>query len=113
MNREIKFRIWDKIKNQWNPYTEITQVGNLNIAEDNWQIPMQYTGLKDKNGKEIYEGDIIKGFDFTAKVYWNIYQASFQIKTSNNGGAFLNEEYMSNFEIVGNIFENPELLKMI
>jgi len=52
--REIKFRAWDKdLHKMYNKWTVIPD-------DDRSHILMQYTGLKDKNGKEIYEGDIVK-----------------------------------------------------
>ena len=65
--REIKFRVWCKNKNEWeSDYWHLTPDGqmidvlhNQPLKHDN-HVLMQYTGLKDKNGKEIYEGDIVK-----------------------------------------------------
>lgn len=113
--REIKFRAWDKIKKSmmyrfaispdakvvgWNGFKEAwTRVEN----EDDY-ILMQYTGLKDKNGVEIYEGDIVamtlsKGsaVEFLTGSYWF-------------GGKPL-WEYHDLCEVIGNIYETPELLQ--
>lgn len=76
----------------------------------------QYTGVKDKNGKEIYEGDILKFSEVdTAIVEWNEKYAYFMIKPIQDyyfdsdvlGHAI---EY-SKVEVIGNIYDNPELLK--
>jgi uncharacterized phage protein (TIGR01671 family) len=77
-------------------------------------IIMQYTGLKDKNGKEIYEGDIVNwGKKINGDVYYSsgrywvrdFYQA-YQDEVSDAFG-----EGLATLEVVGNIYENPELLK--
>ena len=73
---------------------------------------MQYTGLKDKNGKEIYEGDIVIHYSKMHKIIFNAEEARFVLRddefeleipfTNNNN---------KRMEIVGNIYENPELIK--
>jgi uncharacterized phage protein (TIGR01671 family) len=88
-------------------------------------VLMQYTGLKDKNGKEIYEGDVIQlkeykcdKEDFYNATYQISYEApSFVAKAIVSSvfvkGALIhiNEHYMSFIEVIGSIYENPELLK--
>ena len=73
----------------------------------------QYTGLKDKNGKEIYEGDILKNKrEENFKLYWNEEMCAFYLQNIS----WLSEDTpvefhrIENFEIIGNIFENKELL---
>jgi len=98
--------------------------GNINEAfVDSGNPIMQFTGLKDKNGKDIYEGDILSNdryADELRQVIWNdvgalfqtVYFRAIQIRTS--GGRFPNSMPLDtdwHFEIIGNIYQNPELLK--
>ena len=107
MNREIKFRVW---KNN-----TMLQVGDgvlkeIYFDENNWNedkdgVLMQYIGLKDKNGKEIYEGDIL------------LDDAKIPLKCFYDNGKFMagisyaSQEWFSECESIGNIFENKDLLK--
>lgn len=74
---------------------------------------MQSTGLKDKNGKEIFEGDVVLVLDSPYTVFYNIKEGSYQLEPHDERWVI---DYMSNFsseenfEIVGNIYENKEYL---
>lgn len=119
--RIIKFRVWDKDTISGRPqmvYWKTDYAGGCN--DDFWEKYgdkhlMQYTGLKDKNGKEIYEGDIIEtknSYKFVVK--WNDYCAmwaldgieGFMMKLPD--GSILPQNECC--KVIGNIFENPELL---
>jgi hypothetical protein len=105
--RPIKFRIWDKKLKMMIPIRE------LKFREDGkgYKYLMQYTGLKDKNGKEIYEGDII---DFAGlKPIEIIYEETrFRTKMYNSEPINLTNKGCEEFaEVIGNIYQNKELLE--
>jgi uncharacterized phage protein (TIGR01671 family) len=76
----------------------------------------QYTWLKDKNGKEIYEGDILKwSWEETFEVYFDEQHAQYRVKKKLNEDIYSDREidyyWFNKIEIIWNIYENPELIK--
>ena len=110
MNREIKVRAWDKPNKQMRGPWEVWYIPeNMNFEL------MQFTGLNDKNGKEIYEGDIVEMNGWVAQIVWSGFTSSFMYekpaKRSGNVDDFLWQSY-AGMKVIGNIMENPELLKV-
>lgn len=150
--RELKFRVWDKktkkmrqlanivfnagfgvepndntIKLIWVKGKDIIEDKDIQIQrEDNFEL-MQFTGLHDKNGKEIYEGDILqqvhyvfsndeydhKGFKkLIIQVLWGQKEAAFIFKVIKKIDIEMPKDYKEPYrEVIGNIYENPDLLK--
>lgn len=108
MTREIKFRIWAPEEKRIYGNATIKQyieAPGVVIPEGEEKYIMQYTGLKDKDGFEIYEGDIVMhpSSNFPTEVF---------IAAGVTQPFDYSGEHSSEFEILGNIYENPELLKL-
>lgn len=127
--REIKFRAWHNV--DWVMYynhsvcltidgvvTYLDKSGIWQEDEDKSIITlMQFTGLKDKNGKEIYEGDIIS-YDqhyttdklINLKVEWDNNNCFYRGYYGKDTGHSLNNFASKHYEVIGNIYETPELI---
>ena len=125
MNRQLKFRAWDGISMlDWDKvktsFSDIIEVANFEV--------MQYTGLKDKNGKEIYEGDILCNDQYNTwewrgvvKFSHGVFGAEWlsNVKSQSMVGSWgqkhnlrkLDDDILERQIIIGNIFENPQLLQ--
>jgi len=137
--REIKFRAWDLNKKvmvydgdtKWEPKAYPVLVTNKGISycikkdyksEDDFEFDvnawndielMENTGLHDKNGKEVFEGDIVKTYDGDLfEIFWNENHAglSFKRLTGIRNGEMTWHILLFGGEVVGNIYENPNLL---
>lgn len=119
-----KFRAWDKTHKKLGLIDADMQDGYfqsvkiLDEDEDDWQesenfILMQFTGLKDKNGTEIFEGDVVRLLDSLYTVFYDSEKGSYRLKPHDDRWVV---DYMSNFshggnfEVVGNICEGKEYL---
>ena len=136
-NRVIKFRAWDKIKKTMLAEFTVEHFTQENYLPDNLATDlewMQFTGLLDKNGKEIYEGDIVKYKDLFDEegnigyIYWEaptyvmrdkirdekipIYKGGEgHIRQWSDGtNDWCSIENIESIEIIGNIYENKELI---
>lgn len=133
--REIKFRAWVILENKMymNVQRAYDTLGKID-PEDIWRsfddvvkesesgkiVLMQYTGLKDKNGKEIYEGDLVNNHDNEIRVVEYSNGAYWLVGRSKDGQVIvdmfepfiLSGEVISaeSMEVIGNIYENPQLL---
>ena len=116
--REIKFRGWNgrvmaevnminlDIDTAYSGFSFYCSDFDERFSFEERDVLMQYTGLKDKNGKEIYEGDILSKGNSSYKV--EFFEGSFGIFMNHYG--FKDLRYSFHFEVIGNIHENEELL---
>ena len=120
MNREIEFRGFDS--REWRygdlEYNRKNDVARIHTYKDDDSYNKQYlvdpytvcefTGMRDKHGKKIFEGDIVRT-NGCEEFFEVIYDApDFCLKKNSSGYRFLN--HPENFEVIGNIYDNPELL---
>ena len=118
--RPIKFRAWDKKENRmmkpdvrW--LIDPTDGSIYNSIKDDYEsdwVLMQFTGLHDKNGKPIFENDIVKHHyhNQVCLVQWSESRSQFELEFGEDWYPLwpIDSEH---FEVLGNIYENPELLK--
>lgn len=120
--RVVEFRAWDIDKQEYITWFEIGCEGCVTTQEPNCSpdypnvILEQYTGLKDKNDKKIYEGDIVLDYydgDDAYIVEWDEDTASFRLTGTDNIASVSFDNFYSDkdLEVIGNIHENKELIK--
>lgn len=123
MERVIKFRGLS-LNGYWS-YGQLCIIGKTAISEAEYYIsnsagkPMaysvrpetigQFTGLQDKNRNDIYEGHIFKWGSYTGQVVFK--EGCFVFETNSNYSMTMRDHNTNEFEVIGNIYENPDLLK--
>lgn len=130
--REIKFKAWDSYQKkmyEWNEICKMDSEGHLTLSNllngfiDHIK-PIEFTGLKDKNGKEIYDYDIYKRHNYIYKVFWSEEDCGFKGAVIGREDDFKKGTYKKEssnaiydlvndgrMEIIGNIYENKNLIK--
>jgi uncharacterized phage protein (TIGR01671 family) len=119
--RDLKFRAWNTIDKVMITDLNSPKVHHGNLISDWEDALMQFTGLKDRDGVEIYEGDIIQNyFGRVCRVVWHKYAAAFDCEFVKDIGeapprgdrswGFENNQWKSHVKVIGNIYENTELL---
>lgn len=122
--RVLKFRAWKDENKKWLFWQNIYESNAFweDIHYPDTLPVMQYTGLKDKNGKDIYEGDVVelkskKGWKRGSnhmrgigKVYYSSESLEYRVKKDDGQGMILHWGGTESIEVIGNIHENPELV---
>jgi len=118
--REIKFRAWDvkfkefvEMDSDHLPEWQMRLDGSIWRSGVDWTEryhKMQFTGLKDKGGKDIYEGDILSGPCMAIEIYWSKKFCGFWVKLEDGERNTINDWCLDDMDIIGNIHENPELV---
>nr|DAY42623.1 MAG TPA: YopX protein [Caudoviricetes sp.] len=113
--RKIKFRAWDKLNKEMINFESINfqerrvYKDTVSYRKFNDIELMQYTGLKDMKGKEIYEGDIL--FETFREEYFKVVFENGSFRVEVDEYSLDLEDYANICEVVGNIYENPELME--
>ena len=135
--RTLKFRAWDVESKHMVSWEEIEEEWLAEgysdaIMRGDHYIPLQYTGLKDKNGVEIYEGDVLKSIRYNWKcighpkhktdlvdiyeVSWSDNYCAFRCKSKHSRGYLIFNDARADkneIEVIGNVFQNKELLNEV
>jgi len=122
--KNIRFRAWDRKEKKmrygiewiWGKLADETMHHEDDWIDEKDCIKMQFTGLCDRNGREIYEGDILKdGEDDLFKVSWDYHNCGFYLESTEDVEYNVETRYILNnqttVEVIGNIYENPELVE--
>ena len=112
-----RFRAWNSETKEievFNTYEEISELFSALSADDGFYSIMQSTGLFDKNGKEIFEGDILKNNKYITSVFYEKGAYCVKFRRTTNTTVIMNvisfiEKYKT--KVIGNIYENPEFVK--
>lgn len=129
--REIKFRVWDENKKvmlsqigSWyfnDEYNEVAfHMNEVTFSDHKYLKLMQYTGLKDKNGTEIYEGDILEITELSGRIgEYKVgrYTVNFDAGAYVAGNSYVAGSYRLGLvahraKVIGNIYEHPHLLEV-
>lgn len=124
--REVEYKVWDKVLKRFLPVACLYYDGNSKFTgvftgeetEGEWTVVgnehlelVQFTGLKDKKGINIYEGDVYRMGYYSAMWRKNLETVQVVVWNENETSFGLRKKDCNNIEVIGNIYENPELLE--